>query len=419
MSKNSYGTYIVCLMSFIVLILGICASWNWLVDPYDMFGNPRIEGINLAKPNAESRERISKPYRILDVRPRTLILGNSRPELGLDPSYQCWPEAMQPVYNMAMLGTGLYEHYRNLQHAVHQGQIRHLFLALDFLFFVGPDEPVNSKDWSLPNRDLEQLQVFAHGDVNTQFEWNRLINRLKAIFSLQALIDSIHTVLVQKNPNTPTINQDGYNPGYQYLDGIAIEGQQVFFEQKNREVAMLLAKKNMVFRSDQRWSEPFELLGRILMLANTHDIQVTLFINPRHADFLSLILLSDKWTMMEDWKRVLINLATKHQAQVWDFHDFDEFSMPPAPTEIGKSLKGFWEPGHYRRELGNVMINRMVNTDCAVNTPIIGTRLQLSEIEAHLKELQQRRQTYIRTHHMEFNALKELYDKAGGSGPNY
>lgn len=408
MPKNPQSSYIRWLISFTFLILGVCASWSWFVDPYDMFGNTRIKGINQAKPAAESRERISKPYRILDVQPRTLILGNSRPELGLDPSYHCWPEAMKPVYNMAMLGTGLYENYRNLQHAAHQGGIKHLFLGLDFLFFVQQDEPINSIHWDPPKRDLEHLQVFAHGNINQYFEWHRLLNELKSLFSLQAAIDSISTVLSQGDPNAPTINPDGHNPGRQFLSGIATEGQQVFFTQKNLEVAGLLAQQRVLFQDGQRWSKQLETLRRILILATSHNIQVTLFINPRHADFLNLIEFSGKWSMKEEWKRVLTALAAEHQAEIWDFHDFDEFSTPSAPSEIGKALVGFWEPGHYRSELGNAMINSMVGgEDCEILK--VGTFLQSAGIEAHLEKLQQRQYKYAKMHNAEYTKLKSLY----------
>lgn len=408
MCKDPQSSYIRWLIGFTFLILAVCASWNWFVDPYDMFGNTRIKDINQTKPVAESRERISKPYRILDVQPRTLILGNSRPELGLDPSYHCWPEAMKPVYNMAMLGTGLYENYRNLQHAVHQGRIEHLFLGLDFLFFVQQNDLTDPILWDPPKRDLEHLQIFAHGNVNQYFEWHRLLNGLKALFSLQATIDSIRTVLSQGDPNAPTINPDGHNPGRQFLSGIAIEGQKVFFTQKNLEVAELLAQQRVLFQDGLRWSKPLETLRRILVLAISNDIQVTLFINPRHADFLNLIALSGKWSMKEEWKRVLTEIAEEHQVEVWDFHDFDEFSIPPAPSEAGKALVGFWEPGHYRSELGNAMINRMVGgEDCEILK--VGTLLLPDEIEVHLEKLRQRQHKYVKVHNTEFISLKDLY----------
>jgi len=409
MYNDLQSTYIRCLVIFTVLILGICATWNWFVDPYDMFGSTRINGINQIKPAAESRERISKPYRILEVKPRTLILGNSRPEVGLDPSYQCWPEEMKPVYNMAMLGAGLYENYRNFQHAVYKGQVKHLFLALDFLVFVSQDEFADPKQWNPPEYDLEQLQVFADGNVNHQFKWNQFLYRLKALFSLQASIDSIYTVIAQSNPYSPTLNPDGHDPGRQLLNSIAIEGQQVLFTQKNREVAKLLARQHVLFQGGQRWSEAFEIVHRILIFAASHNIRVTLFTNPRHADFLNLVSLSGKWRMMEEWKRVLTELATKYQAQMWDFHDFDVFSTQSVPSEVREAMIGFWDPGHYRSELGNAMINSMVGEDCEAGTPRVGAPLQFSRIETHLDKLLQRRHKYAEMHHAELGNLKKLY----------
>ncbi len=409
MHNNPQSAYLRSLAIFTVLILAVCALGNWFVDPYDMFGSSRISGINQKKPAAETRERITKPYRVLEVQPKTLILGNSRPELGLDPSYHCWPGEMRPVYNMAMLGAGLYMNYRNFQHAVHNGRIKHVFLGLDFLFFVHQNQLTHPEKWNPPEKDLEQLQVFAHGNINPQFKWNQFSNRLKTLLSLQAVTDSIHTIIAQRNPNSPTLNPDGHNPARQFLSGIATEGQQVLFAQKNRAVAKLLSQQNSIFQGDQRWSESFEILRRILVLADSHNIQVTLFINARHADYLNLIAFSGKWSMLEEWKRVLTVLAERYKAQVWDFHDFDTFSTPPAPSEIGEALAGYWEPGHYRPELGNAMLNSMVGKNCKSGVTKVGSALQSTRIEEHLEKLSQHRQKYIKKHHKELMELKKLY----------
>ncbi len=193
------------------------------------------------------------------------------------------------------------------------------------------------------------------------------------------------------------------------MSGIATEGQQVLFAQKNRAVAKLLSQQNSIFQGDQRWSESFEILRRILVLADSHNIQVTLFINARHADYLNLIAFSGKWSMLEEWKRVLTVLAERYKAQVWDFHDFDTFSTPPAPSEIGEALAGYWEPGHYRPELGNAMLNSMVGKNCKSGVTKVGSALQSTRIEEHLEKLSQHRQKYIKKHHKELMELKKLY----------
>ena len=61
------------------------AAVNYLVDPYGLFGVKQIEGFNARKPASAERVRVIKSYLAEQTRPRTVIGGNSRPEMGLDP----------------------------------------------------------------------------------------------------------------------------------------------------------------------------------------------------------------------------------------------------------------------------------------------------------------------------------------------
>lgn len=86
---------------------------NYWVDPYGLYW-PYSEGD--WKPNGAAQGELVKPYLVLKHSPRTLILGNSRAEVGFDPEDAAWSESAQPVYNLALPGTGtrvarrLFEH---------------------------------------------------------------------------------------------------------------------------------------------------------------------------------------------------------------------------------------------------------------------------------------------------------------------
>lgn len=70
---------------------------NWFIDPYGIFGTRIVHGLNALKPFAGDRGRTVKLYQVIRVRPRGLIVGNSRPELGLDPANGCWPKSTHPI----------------------------------------------------------------------------------------------------------------------------------------------------------------------------------------------------------------------------------------------------------------------------------------------------------------------------------
>ena len=54
-------------------------------DPYRMFGTPTIRGLTELKPRAFEKLSIAKTYQLERIAPKTLLLGNSRTEIGLDP----------------------------------------------------------------------------------------------------------------------------------------------------------------------------------------------------------------------------------------------------------------------------------------------------------------------------------------------
>jgi len=288
MERQAYRVYLVWCSAITCSMLFACALLNWYIDPYEFFARPRIDGINTLK-TADTRVRYGKPYRVALLQPKTLIMGNSRPEMGLNPAYNCWPDEMHPIYNMSMPGIGLYAIYRNFQHAVSVSNVEYLILGLDFLFFTPTDKNADPYTLDMPAKDFKHLRTFSDGANNPYYALERAKNIFRALFSLQTVADSINTLRSQRSQFTPTINPDGYNPGGKFLDIVATEGQQVLFAQKNREVAEILVGEKFLLQGGKTWSRSLEILQRILEVAKEHGTKTVLFINPRHADCLNLV----------------------------------------------------------------------------------------------------------------------------------
>ena len=91
MTKNSFEQtwfwwYLLILFCATLGILSLVSAVNFIVDPYNIFGTTRIPGLNAVKPFAGNRGRTAKIHQVIQVKPKALIVGNSRPELGLDPN---------------------------------------------------------------------------------------------------------------------------------------------------------------------------------------------------------------------------------------------------------------------------------------------------------------------------------------------
>ena len=113
---------------------------NVTVDPYRVFGSRVVEGFNALKPRATQRIRESKSSQVVRVRPGTLILGNSRAEVGFDPQSRLWPADARPVYNFAIPGSGIASARDHFRLALEAGRLKRVVLGVDFLdFLVRPD----------------------------------------------------------------------------------------------------------------------------------------------------------------------------------------------------------------------------------------------------------------------------------------
>jgi len=94
------------LLSTAAAVVAGCGMFNALVDPYGLFRWVEQPGFNAIKPRATQTSTAFK-FRVIDVTmPQTLLLGNSRVEMGWDP--ELLPKArFGRVANVALPGQGL------------------------------------------------------------------------------------------------------------------------------------------------------------------------------------------------------------------------------------------------------------------------------------------------------------------------
>jgi hypothetical protein len=393
-SSNSHKRFLGVLVATFLLICILGAGFNYLVDPYSLFGTHRIPGFNELKPTASERVRVIKPYMASRSKPKLVIGGNSRPEMGLNPKSGCWEEADQPVFNTGIPGADVYMQTRYVQHAVESGHAKRILFGVDFLdFLVDSSEPTGAIDWNRLGMRFEgRLNSDSDDGTGTHMSFQQTEDIFSGLFSLVALGDSVMTLASQRDADSATRHEDGFNPGLDYLPIIRNEGQAVLFQQKNLEVRKRLQQKNLgVLDSHGQRTMPLEALRRFLEWANKRGIAVVLFINPYHSDYLIQIEMAGKWTVFEDWKRQLAIVAEEYSVPLWDFNAFDQYSTesPPLPKDKLSMLHWFWEPAHYRHELGDLMLASMLERQCGESRipRKYGAKITETSLQPHLNKL--------------------------------
>lgn len=386
-----------------LITCALSATLNLIVDPYGLFGTPRLAGINDLKPAVPDRIRYVKAYYADHSRPRTVLAGNSRVEMGLDPASPCWDASDRPVINMAIPGLGLADQIAFIEHTMATADVHRVFLGLDlFDFFVKASNHADYADWLGRYRVRPfNLRRRADGSSNPEYRLDRKRDWLAGLFSLDTTADSLATLARQGITGTATRRADGFNPAQDYLPIIRHEGQAVLFRQKQAEVARRLSRADLdVYQGDHHWSWVFETLDRFLERARRQDITVVLFINPYHAQYLAAIDVTEKWPVLERWKRTLVSIAADHATALWDFNAIDQRTSEAAPRPGDRStiLHWFWEPAHYRSEYGELMLAQMLGRDCAgpgngMRPP--GVLLTARNLEAQLAVLRQQLNAYL------------------------
>lgn len=404
-SPKSHKRYLWVLAAVFVFACLLAAGFNYLVDPYALFGTPRIAGVNELKPAASERVRVIKPYMASRIRPKVVIGGNSRAEIGLNPQSMCWDATDQPVFNAGIPGANVFMQARYVQHAVESGKAKRVLFGVDFLdFVVDASKPTGKIRWDRLGRSFEgRLDSRLGNGHGAALNRQMAEDLLGGLFSLVALGDSFLTIASQRDKDSATRLENGFNPALDYRPIIRNEGQAVLFRQKNLELKKRLQQAKLgVLDVHGRQTMPLEALRNFLEWARSHGVDVVLFINPYHCDYLIQIEMAGKWSLFEEWKRQLANMAGEYAVPLWDFNTFDQYSTetPPPLNEKHNELRWFWEPAHYRHELGDLMLASMLDRQCGngrwvgkFGVDVTGVRLQ-----HHLNELRSEMHEFIDEH---------------------
>src|SRR5262245_47676730 len=91
----------------VALVLAASAVINTLVNPYGLFPVAAIQGVSAVKVRAGQQREVFKVANTARLEYATLIIGNSRAEIGFDPLSSAWPGDSGGVYNFAQAGSNL------------------------------------------------------------------------------------------------------------------------------------------------------------------------------------------------------------------------------------------------------------------------------------------------------------------------
>lgn len=359
------------------------------IDPYRMYGTPTVPGWTALKPRIYQQAGIAKTYQLERVGPRTLLLGNSRVEVGFDPESPRWPGEAHPVFNAALAGAGLRTSLYMLSDAVATRRPKTVILGLDFLDFLQEADNGALRPPSV-GPDERRLLVDRDGKPNPDRPLQIWRDRIATTLTIDAVLDGLATLVDQDPETSETMTPLGFDPLNEYRLFAERQGYHDLFAQKNS-----IYKRQYQHYPAPDFVEPsryasFRYLLSIIAIAAGQDIRLILFIHPYHADYLDMLHEVGLWGSFENWKRALAKVTqseiggTPMSVQLFDFSGYNQFSTEPVPLPGDRhtAMRWYWEAGHYKPALGDEMLKTMLSGAGRFGVALTSTNVEhvLSEI---------------------------------------
>jgi hypothetical protein len=366
--------------------LALIGAFNMLVDPYRYFAAPRIAGLNALKPRPDANLASVKLMAASQLQPQAVVLGNSRMDVAIDPLHPAWHG--RQAYNLGIPGGGICSAWSSLQ-VLRSGQGPELIvLGADFLDFLTRSQSLDCSAGAQP----QPLQ-----------------ERLRAIGSLSGLQASLDTVLMQSDPYPDELTEQGLSPVRNYERIAATDGYEAMFRQRAQETALsIMRAPHQLTLPGRTTSLELETLRKIIADAIAHGSRLEIVIYPYHAQYLVMFDDAGLWPLFETWKRMLLAMVEQEaagartaQVRIWDFSGLTSYHAEPIPAPSARDarMQWYWEGGHFKQSLGNLMLQRMFAADADDGTcDAFGAVLTSANLESCLQSERNRLDGYKAEH---------------------
>lgn len=372
--EHSFAHFVRALAAFLLAGVALVSVFIAVVDPYRLTGLVDIAGFNRIKPGLEHYQEQIKLAGAQAVRPNVYLMGNSRMEIGFDPESRQFG-AGQSAYNLAIPGTGVSVARRQFDALRAAGGVPgRLVLGVEFLdFLIDPAQP------EPPRKQVSALAAM---------QWH-----VDTRFSVDAVLDSVQTLRIQRAADAQTMTARGFNPLHEYQRYIRDEGQFAIFRQRALEnTRTIMNKPHGLVRAGSDGSEDWHEMHALADGAARQGASIDLVIYPYHAQILAMFERAGLWPVFEQWKAMLAREVARLRAQhpgaeiaLWDFSGYGILQCERIPAKGERNqAKWYWEAGHFKAALGELMLARMLATpDADAVPPEFGFRLDMGTLEAN------------------------------------
>jgi len=355
-------------VQLVVIVFVIVGGFNYVIDPYGIY---KTSYFNFEKIKQSEKIQLIKAIKVKEIKPRSIVLGNSRTEFGYDPRHDYFEK---PSYNFGTSGSSMYEVGLNFQWALAQGNLKQVLLVVDYRMF-------NSKA-------MKSLK-----DFESNFDDKSIYSYL---FSMDTLKDSVLTArgagelqvfYLENGQREHTINWKSI-----VKDGGHLEAM-------NKYESLYYEGYPTNYRYKDTGKNSFSDFEEIIKLCYENNILVDIVFGPSHIrqwESLNYFLGFDKWLK---WKKDIVlsvdkisKQYKKKQYRIFDFSVYHELTAEEVPKDKNVMMKYHWEGIHYKHELGVIVLDRLKGLKVFED---FGTPVDLSNIDLHLQQQMIKRSQFI------------------------
>ncbi|VFQ46093.1 hypothetical protein [Desulfoluna butyratoxydans] len=345
-----FTSYLTRLCLLTALFLGGIGAVNFRADPNEVFMG--IKGADEKRLVVFPSRRTWANVTINRVRHggyQTLVMGNSRAWMGIDPDY---PAPDGNIYNASFSGCSLENMHTVLRFMWDKNTLSTIIIGLDFTM----ERKVND----LTNDDFTPVSA------------------LQSALGFQTLKDSLATHK-EKWSQSHRVLSNGFRPTppkqqppekyRSYLDQA---------ERSFREVSTVPVDQG------RGWF----YLERIVNECRTRNIRLILFVSPFHAEILDRMAACGVYDDFETWMRKVVDIAhggpsaNRSDVAVWQFCGYNPITTEPFPdTTSVDGMRWYFEASHYKPEVGNLILDRIFERPSPSMPEGFGIRLTRKNID--------------------------------------
>jgi len=317
---------------------------------------------------------------------------------------------MRPAYNLAIGGAGLAMLQRYFLESLAAGGLRQVILALDLTMF---DPAANAADASLDAVLLTDATGKPAGDAR---QWRRLAF---VLLSGTASSDSWWSYTHQRRPvaiySRSGLREEAYDIAQVAREGgtrrASLRVEASFLAGTLRDV------ESEKFRAS--YAATLAALQEIIALSAKHGIQLKLIINPIHARQTYALAAAGLWPLYESWKRDLLAAAQRSPrpelVSLWDFSGASSCTAEnlPADTNAASAMRWYRESSHFRRVLGNRVLDRVYGRADDGACPGLGQRLEPATLAVVLAAQRDALRHWVETHAADATEIEGLAKQYG------